>query len=149
MGISRGVEKQTVFPTSKTLYAPPHMCTLVYNLPSPHRHTAWNSQAVDENQFLLFLFGFFSQFYWIFMGMLAMRILEIEFSRIFSTKPQPVRQTAKVQENSNFPNFLEQTLDYNSDIVHFLFLFWKCLKLPHFLREIQNSVNKKWTLSDF
>ena len=77
--------------------------------------------------------------------MLAMRILEIEFSCIFNTKPQ----TAKVQENSNFPNFLEQTLDYNSDIVHFLFLFWKCLKLPHFLREIQNSVNKKWTLSDF
>ena len=34
--------------------------------------------------------------------------------------------------------------------------FWYCtfsvntiLKLPHFLREIQNSVNKKWTLSDF
>ena len=52
-----------------------------------------------------------------------MRILEIEFSRIFNTKPQPVRQMAKVQENSNFPNFLEQTLDYNSDIVHFLFLF--------------------------
>ena len=25
-----------------------------------------------------------------------MRILEIEFSRIFNTKPQPVRQTAKV-----------------------------------------------------
>ena len=57
--------------------------------------------------------------------MLAMRILEIEFSRIFNTKPQPVRQMAKVQENSNFPNFLEQTLDYNSDIVHFLItLFW-------------------------
>ena len=146
MGISRGVEKQTVFPTSKTLYAPPHMCTLVYNLPSPHRHTAWNSQAVDENQFLLFLFGFFSQFYWIFMGMLAMRILEIEFSRIFNTKPQPVRQTAKVQENSN-SEFFRANIRLE---------FWYCtfsdntiLKLPHFLREIQNSVNKKWTLSDF
>ena len=41
VGISRGAEKQTVFPTSKTLYAPPHMCTLYYYLPPPYRHTAW------------------------------------------------------------------------------------------------------------
>ena len=144
MGISRGVEKQTVFPTSKTLYAPPHMCTLVYNLPSPHRHTAWNSQAVDENQFLLFLFGFFPNFIEYSWGCSLWEFWKLNFPAFLVLSHNPLGKSAG---KFKFSEFFRANIRLE---------FWYCtfsvntiLKLPHFLREIQNSVNKKWTLSDF